>query len=223
MKSSWLIKTNSKKLILFFNGWSLDENIVKHLDSDNYDVLMFYDYANLEISQELLVEIGTYKETNIIAWSFGVWACNAIMNKFNRLKNIIAINGTPIAIDDNFGIPEKIFNLTLSNLSEKNYLHFYKNMFANFEERFLGGLSNRCIENQRQELVQIQDLASEFGVIKQHQQFNKVFVGALDKIIPAKNQMKFWSQNEELQIVELNEGHYIFNLFESWDEIIDYE
>lgn len=200
------------KLIIFFNGWSLDENIVNHLTSYEYDVLMFYDYANLEISKETINEINNYKEINIIAWSFGVWACGNVIDKFKNLKEVIAINGTLIPIDNKFGISEKMFNLTLSNLSEKTYPKFFQNMFegdTNFEK-----LPKRDIENQKQELINIRDNSS----LKPYTKFfTKVFVGNQDKIISAKNQINFWGEDF---IVRVNKGHYIFDLFKSWDEII---
>ena len=42
MKYKWLNNVKNKKLIIFFNGWGMDENVVKHLDCEDYDVLMFY-------------------------------------------------------------------------------------------------------------------------------------------------------------------------------------
>jgi len=208
----FLNKKKFDKLIIFFNGWSLDENIVKHLRADKYDVIMFYDYSNLEISPEILKEINNYEEINIIAWSFGVWACRSVINLFQNLKNVIAINGTLVPIDNELGIPEKIFNLTLSNLSEKNYVRFFKNMFEGDAD--LSKLPQRDAENQRQELVNIKDSLSA----KTNQGlFTKIFVGMHDKIISPKNQLRFWGDSN---IIKLDKGHYIFDLFESWDEII---
>ena len=39
---------NNEKLIIFFNGWGMDEFIISHLDRKGYDLLVFYDYTNLE-------------------------------------------------------------------------------------------------------------------------------------------------------------------------------
>ena len=44
----------TKKIILFFNGWGMDENVVNHLNSEDYDVLMFYDYNSLDTDFDLL-------------------------------------------------------------------------------------------------------------------------------------------------------------------------
>lgn len=215
MQLSWLTKNNSQKLIIFFNGWSLDENIVNHLTSLEYDVVMFYDYSDLGISESIVTEINNYNEINIIAWSFGVWACGAVINKFSNPKNVIAINGTLVPIDNEVGIPERMFNLTLSNLSENTYPKFFKNMFA--QEADLNKLPKRTVESQRQELIQIQKLSTEKSFTQNANIFTKVFISTNDKIISAKNQLNFWGEN--IKIIKKECGHSV--PFKSWDEIIN--
>lgn len=229
MQQTWLIKNNSDKLIIFFNGWSLDENIVNHLTSGDYDVLMFNDYCNLEIVEEIIVKINAYNEVNVIAWSFGVWNCSKVINKFNNLKNIIAINGTLIPIDNHFGIPDRLFNLTLANLSEKTYYMFFKNMFKNDKDMDSAKLPNRTIENQRNELIQIKKISSEDSIsedINLSSAINftptKIIVSIDDRVVSAKNQINFWSLKNNAPITEIDEGHFILNSFKKWDEILDY-
>lgn len=217
MKSNWLIKNNSKKLILFFNGWSLDENIVKHLTSSEYDVLMLFDYSNLDLNLSILKEIYEYEEINVIAWSYGVWAYGSVLDIFKNLKNVVAINGTLLPINNDFGISERMFNLTLSNLSEKNYPRFFQNMFEG--EGDLYKMPQRNIEDQRQELKSIQRLCAQKDISKNKTFFTKVFTGLKDKIIPAQNQINFWGGN--IDIIKVNTGHYMFDLFSNWDEIIN--
>lgn len=226
MNTKKLIQNNSKKLILFFNGWSLDENIVNHLTSKNYDVTMFYDYSDLEISKEIIDEINNYDEVNIIAFSFGVWGVNAGVNASSldninaKIKNIIAINGTLIPIDNQFGISEKMFDLTLSNLSEKTYPLFFKNMWGKCHEVDLSKMPNRSIEDKRQELIAIKNNSTQLKI--SDISFNKVFIGKYDKIIPAKNQFAFWGGKcDNKEIIELDSGHYAFDLFKDWEEIIN--
>lgn len=219
MQLTWVIKNNSDRLIIFFNGWSLDENIVKHLTTAKFDVLMFNDYSDLEISPETLEKINSYAEVNIIAWSFGVWACGNVINNFKNLKSAIAINGTLIPIDNALGIAEKIFNLTLTHLSEENYVRFFKNMFAG--EADLSKISTRSIENKKTELEQIQKLSAEKNCAQNARLFNKIFIGENDKIISAKNQANFWSETN-VRIIKNEGGHYIFDLFKTWDEILNY-
>lgn len=220
MKGLFLKQNISNKLIVFFNGWSLDENIVKHLISSEFDILMFNDYSNLEIDEETVSKISSYTEVNVIAWSFGVWACGHVINKFNNLKSAIAVNGTLVPIDNNLGIPEKIFNLTLQHLSEENYVRFFKNMFSGIAD--LNKISTRSIENKKRELEQIQNLSAGKSCKQNAKFINKVFIGTNDKIISAKNQLNFWDETNA-QIVKIEDGHYIFDLFTNWDEILKYE
>lgn len=218
MRLTWVNKNNSDKLIIFFNGWSLDENIVKHLSTAEFDVLMFNDYSDLEIDEETIRKINSYAEVNVISWSFGVWACGNVIDKFDNLKIAIAVNGTLVPIDNNLGIPEKIFNLTLQHLSEENYVRFFKNMFVGNAD--LSKISTRSIENKRCELEQIQKLSVQTSCAQNTKFFNKVFIGTNDKIISAKNQLNFWDETNA-QIVKIEDGHYIFDLFKTWDEIIN--
>lgn len=219
MEAKWLSKNNLPKLIIFFNGWSLDDNIIKHLKSAEYDILMLNNYINLEIPKEILAQIGKYEEKNIIAWSFGVWACGNTIKNFGKIKNAVAINGTTVAIDNNFSIPEKIFNLTLSTLSEKTYPKFFQNMFSSkkYNENLM---PERTIDSQKQELIQIQNMSLKQEKINCAKLFNKVLIGTKDRIIPPENQINFWNTNKAEKIIEVDEGHYIFDLFKSWEEIL---
>lgn len=229
MQFTWLIKNNSKKLIIYFNGWSLDENMVKHLTSTKYDVIMFYDYANLEISENIFTECNSYQEINIIAWSFGVWACSRVINKFSKAENIITINGTPLPIHNKFGIPERLFNLTLANLSEKTYLIFFKNMFKNNKDMDATKLPNRTIESQRNELIQIKKMFSEENIslgsdLSTVFDFSptQILVSIDDRVVSPKNQINFWSQKNNAPITEIEEGHFVLNLFKTWEDVLNY-
>ena len=70
MKYKWLNKKENNELIIFFNGWGMDESVVNHLDYENYDVLMFYDYNSLETDFNF-EKIKNYKK-HLISWSMGV-------------------------------------------------------------------------------------------------------------------------------------------------------
>ena len=43
MKCCWLNKQSNENLIVFFAGWSFDENPFQNLLTQNYDVLFVYD------------------------------------------------------------------------------------------------------------------------------------------------------------------------------------
>lgn len=211
MRTFWAKKNNSEHLILFFNGWGMDENVVNHLSSDS-DILIIYDYSDLSFNQD----ISTYKEVTLIAWSLGVFIASQVVQNLSNIKRSIAINGTLLPIDKDFGIDPKIFQLTLDNMSESTRDKFFAKMVSSEKVRFIS--PNREVESQTQELAYIKKVfqGSNFG----YSNFDVAMVSDKDKIIPTKNQVSYWGK-KSVEVIKLNSGHYPFFKFESWDELIN--
>ena len=108
MQSHWLNKQNNNKLIIFFTGWSFDYKPFEFLNCEDFDVLIIYDYNDLELPQ-----IPEYKEYFLISWSMGVYTSYLLKDKLPKFTKKIAINGTPFPVNDEYGIPLKPFILTL--------------------------------------------------------------------------------------------------------------
>lgn len=106
MQFHWLNKQNNDKLIIFFAGWSFDEQPFKFLACDNYDVLIMYDYTSLDCEIE---DFSQYGEINLIAWSMGVFAAYLLKDNLPKFNKKIAINGTPLPVDDKYGIRQNRF------------------------------------------------------------------------------------------------------------------
>ena len=109
MKYKWLNINQNNKVIVFFNGWGMDESVVHHLDFSDYDVLMFYDYNNLDTNFDFN-SLDKYKNKSLIAWSMGVMVATLFNQKYTSAT---AINGTLKPIDNEFGIPQRIYDLTI--------------------------------------------------------------------------------------------------------------
>lgn len=216
MDKTWLNKNQNKKCILFFNGWGMDENAVKHLEFNDFDVCMFNNYVSLE---DFSFDFESYDECYIVAWSLGVWAAANVGLNTDKIVKSIAINGSLKPKDRDFGIPPAIFEATANNWDERNKLKF--NM------RILGGraeyqqtkavLGNRSIENQKNELIAIdkqvgQGLQSEIS-------FDTCIIGTKDLIFPPQNLKKYWTG--KVKIIEMEIMHYPFNQFKSWNEIVE--
>lgn len=207
MQHQWLIKNENKNLIVFFNGWGMDAKVVEHLGSDNYDVLMFYDYRNFVIEN---FDFSKYEKKILIAWSMGVYVCNNYP-LFKTFDRFIAINGTQKPIDDNYGIPRMVYNLTVDNFNELSCSKFMKKITSNID---LKNYCSRSIQELKNELVAIRDLQ-----IVEYLNFDKALVSLKDRIIPAKNQINYWNSVNVL-IEEFDGAHYIFDAFKNWDELI---
>ena len=203
MKYKWLNKENNQKLIIFFNGWGMDESVVKHLMTEDYDILMFYDYNTLEIDFDFKT-LNVYQEKYLVAWSMGVMT--ATLFDIGYVSKT-AVNGTLKPIDDEYGIPKRIYNLTLRGFSPKGAERFIKNMF---KENCDLPVINREFENQKSELEALTHYKAneKFG-------YDRIILSTEDKIIPTKNQAAFWG-------IEPNTkgGHAPFNNYKKWSELL---
>jgi len=209
MESLWLNKKNNKNLIVFFNGWAMTETIVSHLEYGDNDILMFYDYRKLDIEN---FNFSRYKNKFLVAWSMGVYITNLFYDKLKDFNKKIAVNGTFFPIDNNYGIIEKIYNLTVNNFNEASCKKFVRRMFINKELIF-----NRTIQELKDELVSIKQYTTTS--LQKTLQYNKVIISLKDKIIPTKNQINFW-KDKDVIIENIDCGHYPFGIFNSWNEII---
>ncbi len=212
MKYKWLNKKNNDKLIVFFNGWGMNENVVKHLNPEDYDVLMFYDYTNLETDFRPERQ---YAETNVIAWSMGAMIASIVCNKPHTLTpslkgrgKSVTINGTLKPIDDKFGIPLKIYDLTISNFNEESYEKFVKNMFDNSQPASTA--TDRSTEDLKSELIALRTYSAGLDFKP-----DKILISDNDKVIPTKNQCAFWET-----LPNLKGGHCPFFNFKKWSELL---
>lgn len=202
MKYKWLYKENNSRVILFFNGWGMDEAVISHLLHEDYDVVMFYDYNTLECDFDFS-ELNN-KQKYLIAWSMGVM-CAALFDI--KYEKKVAINGTLKPIDDDFGIPRRIYDLTIKGFNPKGAEKFIQNMFNEPVKNFS---VSREFENQKTELSALKNYKADINF-----QYDKVWISDNDKIIPTKNQVKFWNQEPNLK-----SGHAPFNLFSKWSELL---
>ena len=211
MRYKWLNRNNNEDLIVFFNGWGMNETPVKHLEYGNFDVLMFFDYRNLNIDFKNF-NFENYKNKYLISWSMGVYSANHFKDIFENFDKKIAINGTGRIVDDIYGIPKKIYKLTLDYLSDSSLERFKQNMFNK------GSLNpeitiTRAVEELKEELISIQQTKND-GEIK----YDKVLISKNDRIIPVKNQINYW--NTRVNYILVDSTHCLFREYKNWREII---
>lgn len=194
------------KKIYFFNGWGMDENILKNFsNSTEYQL----EVVNFPYSINLN-ELEKNEENIFIAWSFGVYYLNKFLNN-NKInfKRSIAINGVPEFIG-NYGINPKMFDLTLQTLSPQNLLKFYKNM--DIDKNFIE--SSISFEEIKKELEYFKENYSIF-----ENRISYYFIGKYDRIIPGARQEKFCKE-KGINYKLIDCGHYPFTFFKDFKEII---
>ena len=74
----------------------------------------------------------SYQEIEIVAWSFGVRIVRALAEHLevlrSRIVHAVAVNGTVLSVDMNFGIDPPVYDATLDRFSAVMHKHFVKNM-----------------------------------------------------------------------------------------------
>lgn len=217
MRIVWLNKKNRDRVIIFFNGWGMDENAVIRL-SGIYDLLMVYDYRHLENKNFPVLE--EYQEIFVVAWSMGVWAASNVIPELPfSPSRLIALNGTEHPVDDHWGIPCRSYQLTEKGMDEKGRKKFIQRMLADSQEiqRLGENYSQRLLAEVCEELVCIRQQSTR---MHNRLDWDKVYISEKDIIFPVKNQLNYW-QGRCANIYNLSGGHYPFYQFQRWEEIIE--
>lgn len=216
-----LISENREKLIMFFCGWGMDYTPFYGLESDEYDVLVFYNYTNINTDIDLDLYFKKYKQVDLVSWSMGVWYSSVVMNKYkNSFNNKIAINGTLKPIDDNFGINAKVYQATIDNFSKIGRAKFFKRMWNNtiIPERFIKNKTVRELDEQKAELSFLRDNMDKLP--EPENIFKNVIIADNDLICPTQNQINYWTGKNNYKSID--SSHFIFYLWRKWEEIVEY-
>ena len=215
MKHVWLNRSGNSSLVVFFAGWSFDGEPFKFIDTTGFDVVCVYDYRDLNLD----IDFGDYEKYYLVTWSMGGYIAPLIREKLPKFEKVIAFNGTPTPIDNEFGIPVRTFDLTLKFAAEGLKGKFYQNVFFDAEqlESYQKTPVLRTIEDRVEELHALKNsIVSQPANAENF--FDVAYVSENDKIIPAKNQINAWGKLN-VSIKKLADGHFPFYNFTSWKEI----
>jgi len=216
MLIEWINKKGNRHLILFFNGWGMDTNILGKMDNGDFDVLMVFGYYSPEL---VLPLFGEYDKVTLVAWSMGVWAAETVFGAISPRPNLsIAINGTSTPINARTGITPEIFEKTLENWTEATRTKFYKRVWGDQKNsvEWESLLPSRSANDQREEL-----LAIRRGVEGRNARadiWGKAIIGERDTIFTKRNQIEWWNDKTEMRVTGI--AHCPFPLFSNWEMII---
>ena len=211
MNTQWINRQHNPHLILFFNGWGMDANVLSQMDHTGFDVLMVYDYTNLHLE---MFPTDDYGQITLVAWSMGVWAAHWSLVKPNLA---IAINGTPTPMDAATGINPTVFTITYQNWNEASR--------QKFNWRVAGGRAawtdqqhlfpNRTVSDQKLELEAI---AANCSHVIKSLTWDKAIIGTADAIFLPVNQHAYW--DGLTRTIEVEMPHWPFHHFNNWHSII---
>lgn len=196
MELKFLIKENNPSLFLFLAGWGMDEHpFIPLLDRfrsefPRHDLCIIFNYTDLSTD---LSSLEKYKEIVLRAWSMGVWAASRIFNDHELpIRSAVAINGTPLPVDDRYGIPRHIFRGTLETLSARNLERFNRRMCGTGEPLayFQSHAPQRTLDSLRDELEAIERQAVEDS---SGFSWDEALIGSKDLIFPPAAQEAAWA------------------------------
>lgn len=221
MKTYIRRREKNDRLVVLFGGWGTDENVFTPLCNDEFDFILFYNYSADEAL--VLPEMKTYKKITLIGWSLGVWAAEYLIPKTGIIPTVtIAVNGTPIPADDQYGIPIKVFEGTLNNITEENMEKFYLRMFGDKKTYKLNSdrIPHRSIKSLHDELRWLYN-----RIMEQKDpgfRWDYAVTSEIDRVFPSDNVNSYWKKQKSTRHIILPLPHYFFHNWNTYADFISY-
>ncbi len=220
MRLHWQVRKQHRRLLVFFNGWGMDERLLAMIAPPaGRDLLAVCDYTDFDGADTVRAAVARYPAVDLVAWSMGVWAAAAVFGSRGPcFGQAVAVNGTGRPIDDEYGIPVSLFHATLDNFSERARDSFFRRMCDGRDAcgEFLPHAPLRDVEDQRRELHALARGAGE-GVPPPGP-FTGAVVGARDRIMPPENQLRYWRGAIPCRTVNL--PHLPFSRGVGWPDLL---
>jgi len=214
-------REKNNHLVVFFGGWGTDENMFVPLCTDEFDFIMFFNYSADEAL--VLPETKTYQRITLIGWSFGVWAAEYLIAKTGISPDIsIAVNGTPLPVDDQYGIPTKVFEGTLNNITDENIEKFYLRVFGDKKTFLLNTerVPKRTLKSLHDELRWLYN-----RIMEQKEpgfKWDYAVTSEKDRIFPAENLNNYWEKEKGTKHIIVPLPHYFFHKWTSYTDFINF-
>ena len=208
-----LIEDKSDKLILFLTGWGCDDRQFIPLKTDGYNVLIAYDYSNLDF----VFNFSKYNEIYLITFSAGVYVAGLLKDKLPYFKKKIAINGNPYAHDPYWGLSEEVTE-QFKSVSKDNIFEFRRKylVFSDKELELLNKYQpHRSLESCLNELSALE---SYFTQDYSPMTYDLAVLSDNDKIFRLDRQKEYF-KDTKIQMVQ-NAGHFLFYKFESFKDLL---
>lgn len=221
MKTYIRRREKNNQLVVFYAGWGTDENVFTPLCNDDTDFILFYNYSADEAL--VLPEMKTYEKITLIGWSLGVWAAEYLLHKTGIKPDItIAVNGTPIPADTQYGIPLHVFEGTLNNITEENIDKFYLRMFGDKKtyETNIDRIPHRTLKSLQDELRWLYN-----RIMEQKEpgfKWDYAVTSETDRVFPSKNLNGYWEKEVDTTHIVLPLPHYFFHEWQSFTDFIKY-
>jgi biotin synthesis protein BioG len=221
MKTYIKRREKNTNLIVFYGGWGTDENVFAPFCDDESDFILFYNYSADEAL--ILPETKTYEKITLIGWSLGVWAAEYLSHKTGIKADVtIAVNGTPVPADNQYGIPLNVFEGTLNNITEENIEKFYFRMFGD-KKNYLANIDRvpqRTLKSLHDELRWLYN-----RIMEQKEpgfRWDYAVTSEIDRVFPSENLKGYWEKEMNTKHIILPLPHYFFHKWKTFTEFIQF-
>lgn len=221
MKTYIRRREKNNHLVILYGGWGTDENVFTPLCNDEFDFILFYNYSANEAL--VLPEMKRYEKITLIGWSLGVWAAEYLSPKTGIKPDVtIAVNGTPFPADDYYGIPVKVFEGTLNNITRENIEKFYLRMFGDKKTYKTNSdrIPHRTLKSLHDELRWMYNRIMEPK--EPGFRWDYTVTSEKDLVFPSKNLVAYWSGKKETKHIILPLPHYFFHKWKSYTDFISF-
>jgi biotin synthesis protein BioG len=221
MKTYIKRREKNTQLIVFYSAWGTDEKMLTPLCNDDFDFILFYNYSADEAL--ILPEMKKYERVILIAWSLGVWAAEYLFPKTGIKPDIsIAVNGTPLPAHDTYGIPQKIIEGTLNNITEESKSKFYLRMF--------GDKTTFELNQDRVPVRSLKSLHDELrwlynGFMEQNEsglRWDYAVISEDDRVFPSRSLRAYWDAKKDTEKITLPFPHYFFHKWRAFPEFVSF-
>ena len=235
-------------MILFFAHWGMDQRPFDHLQGDDYDVIILWNYTTLNINPlnssltdpDIYGIIKNYRQINIIALGAGVWAASAT---FDHIHHTLTTSGSSTSGSSPAGTSNRFRIIRLLKKMGKaiaidGTLCPVSNTWGIPQQTFKGMLQQQAGVPAEQSHEATAELSSfkENYIFSNAIVWTKAIISKNNPILPAANQTRFWSEynlctdrnkklvfnNGPFTIQHIEKSHFPFEEYERWDSILNY-
>lgn len=221
MKTYIRRREKNDSLVVLFGAWGTDENVFVPYCTDEFDFILFYNYS---ADQALVLpEMKTYRKIVLIGWSLGVWAAEYLSPSTGIVPDVtIAINGTPVPLDDHYGIPARSFEEALNNITEERMEKFYYRMFGNKRIYNLNSdkVPNRTLDSVHDEMRWLYNRIMEQK--EPRFRWDYAVTSESDRVFPSENVISYWNRQKDTRQIVVPYPHYMFHKWKSYADFINF-
>ncbi|RDD68989.1 pimeloyl-ACP methyl esterase BioG family protein [Paracoccus versutus] len=201
MRAEWLRREGASELIVVLTGWAAGAAPFRHL-AGPADVLVLSDYRDLALPDWPR----GYAAVDLVAWSFGVAAACRLPGLAGFRRKVAAC-GSWAPCDDDLGIPRETVRATAANLSEVSLRQFGRRAGC----AVAAGADPAALRDELQAVM-----GWDAGQVPG---FDRIWLGAADRIFPLKNLIRAW-QGWPVETRVLECGHNPFAQWRDWAEVL---